>query len=143
MAMIFWFSTDRFSSAATGSRFELIIGWLAPWIEEASRMRLHHLVRKLGHLTEYGLLAVLWMRALESYDWGGGLNRWRARALVVMLIVSAYALFDEWRQTLTATRSGSLIDCGIDTAGGVIGLLLRRRLLYFTRATRRKSIDLD
>jgi VanZ family protein len=126
MGLIFWFSTDRFSSVETGSRFEEIVGWLAPGMEEASRLRLHHLFRKLGHLAEYGLLAMLWMRAFESRQSKGRLHRWRLRALLVLLIVAGYALLDEWHQTFTVNRSGSLIDCTIDTIGGGIGLLLRR-----------------
>jgi VanZ family protein len=133
MGLIFWFSTDRFSGEATGSRFEEIVGWLAPWIEEGARARLHYLFRKLGHLTEYALLAILWMRALEapSAQDQAGLakpNRWRSRALLVLLIVAGYALLDEWHQTFTVNRTGSLSDSAIDTIGGVLGLLLRRWL---------------
>ncbi len=132
MGLIFWFSTDRFSSVETGSRFDQLIGWVAPWLEEVSRARLHLLIRKLGHFTEYGLLALLWMRAFESGRWSGRsgemMGRWRARALLVILIVAAYALLDEWHQTLTVSRTGSLVDCAIDTFGGTAGLLLRRLL---------------
>ena len=143
MGLIFWFSTDRFSGAATGSRFEEIVGWLAPWIEAGGRARLHYLFRKLGHLTEYALLAILWMRALQAPSakdqtglgrTGSGqaepgkLNRWQNRALVVMLIVAGYALLDEWHQTFTVNRTGSIRDSAIDTLGGVLGLLLRRCL---------------
>ncbi|MFN6203327.1 MAG: VanZ family protein, partial [Acidobacteriota bacterium] len=82
---------------------------------------------------EYALLAILWMRALEapSAQDQAGLaksNRWRSRALLVLLIVAGYALLDEWHQTFTVNRTGSLSDSAIDTIGGVLGLLLRRWL---------------
>jgi VanZ family protein len=126
MVVIFWFSTDRFSSGETGSRFELWVEWVAPWVEPPARVRLHILVRKLGHLIEYGVLAVLWMRAFESRRWKGGLARQLARAGLVSLLVFGCAIADEWRQSFTASRTGSPIDCLIDLGGGIIGLCLRQ-----------------
>ncbi|NDD62455.1 MAG: hypothetical protein EBZ36_00490 [Acidobacteria bacterium] len=126
MGVIFWFSTDRFASGVTVSRFELWVEWIAPWIEPPVRVQLHILVRKLGHLAEYAVLAVLWMRAFDSRDWKGGLSRYATRAGLVSLLVLGYAIADEWHQTLTVSRTGSLLDSLIDLAGGLIGLLLRR-----------------
>ena len=127
MAIIFWFSTDRFSGQETGSRFEMIIDWVAPWLGDVVRSSLHFLVRKLGHLTEYAILAVLWQRAFGSREWRGRLNHPRSQSLLILLLVAGYALVDEWHQTFTAYRSGSLTDCLIDFAGGVIGLQLASR----------------
>jgi VanZ family protein len=47
------------------------------------------------------------------------------------VLVVLHALMDEYHQSFTQSRSGSLYDSGIDVAGGLIGLIgfsyLRRR----------------
>lgn len=124
MTVIFYFSTDRFSSVETSSRFEVLVNWVAPWMEESSRVLLHLLWRKLGHVTEYAILAILWLRAFEKS--GGNVRQWplRRRVAITLLLVAAYALFDEWHQSLTATRTASLRDSLLDVCGGVLGIAL-------------------
>ena len=134
MTVIFYFSTDRFSGVETSSRFEVLVNWVAPWMEESSRVLLHLLWRKLGHVTEYAILAILWLRAFEKS--GGHVRQWpfRRRVAITLLLVAAYALFDEWHQSLTATRTGSLRDSLLDVCGGVLGIALwngRRWLKIF------------
>jgi VanZ family protein len=82
-------------------------------------------LRKLGHMVEYGLLWLLWWRAL-GYRPGGG-------AAVAAAIALAYAASDEWHQTFVAGRSGSPVDWAIDAAGVAVAWLLARR-----RARRRR-----
>ncbi len=131
MLVIFWFSTDRFSGQETGSRFELIIDWLASrhtrfsWLA-GFREVLHFLVRKLGHLTEYAILAILWQQAFRTPQWREVIRTSRREVGLTMLLVAGYALLDEWHQTFTATRTGTLTDCLIDFGGGWIGILLDR-----------------
>tara|TARA_B100001167_G_C16678342_1_gene261084 strand:- start:370 stop:579 length:210 start_codon:yes stop_codon:yes gene_type:complete len=38
-----------------------------------------------------------------------------------VLIASVYAVLDEWHQSWTAERFGSLLDVGIDSVGAIIG----------------------
>src|ERR687889_2254511 len=59
-------------------------------------------LRKLAHMTEYGLLWFLWLRAL------GGRRPW-----VAALIAIAYAATDELHQTTVDGRHGSPVDVGI------------------------------
>jgi VanZ family protein len=75
--------------------------------------------RKLVHMTEYGLLWLLWLRAL------GWRQRWAALAIAV-----AYAATDEFHQTFVAGRDGTVRDVAIDTAGALVAwalVELRRR----------------
>ncbi len=81
-------------------------------------------LRKLAHMTEYGLLFVLWWRAF----------RWRA-PLAAALIAVAYAGTDEVHQLFVEGRHGTPVDVGIDAVGvgvGYVGVRLfarrRRRL---------------
>ena len=75
-----------------------------------------YVLRKCAHLTEYGILAVLLVRAIGSYAW--------AFALAV-----AYAGTDEFHQTFVRGRHGSPVDVGIDAVGALIGLTLWRSKL--------------
>jgi len=71
-------------------------------------------LRKLAHMTEYAVLALLLLRATRSYAW--------ALALAV-----GYACTDEFHQTFVRGRHGTPVDVAIDAAGALIGLLLWRR----------------
>lgn len=115
MGVIFYFSTDRFSSDQTGSVLLRLIGWFWPGMPEEGLAGAHFLLRKLGHLTEYAILAWLWMRALPA----GGPRAW-----CVCLIVAGFASVDEWHQSLTLHRTGSPWDVLIDVTGGLIGMAL-------------------
>jgi VanZ family protein len=74
-------------------------------------------LRKLAHMAEFGLLFLLWHRALG----------WRA-PLAAAAIAIGYAISDELHQTTVEGRHGSPVDVLIDTTGIVIAALLVRRL---------------
>jgi VanZ family protein len=77
--------------------------------------------RKLVHMTEYGLLWILWVRALG----------WQRR-LAAFAISFAYAASDEFHQTFVRGRHGTPRDVAIDTAGILLAwalIELRRRRL--------------
>ena len=75
------------------------------------------ILRKLAHATEFGLLFLLWHRAL----------RFRNLPAAVVITV-AYAISDELHQTQVPTRHGSPVDVLIDCAGIAIAVVLARRL---------------
>ena len=81
------------------------------------------ILRKLTHMTEYGLLWFLWWRAL-----GYG-NR-----LVPALIAIAYAITDELHQTRVEGRHGTPVDVLIDATGMALAMLA-----VHVRARRRRS----
>jgi VanZ family protein len=77
-------------------------------------------LRKLGHMAEFGLLWWLWWRALEL----------RGRAAIAAAIALAYAVSDELHQTFVDGRVGSPVDVLIDATGIALAYLavrLRRR----------------
>jgi VanZ family protein len=52
-------------------------------------------------------------------------TRWRLIwAIYAMLVIVSWALLDEFHQTLTTRRGGSLNDSLIDSSGGFFGLVL-------------------
>jgi len=74
-------------------------------------------LRKAAHMTEFGLLWLLWWRAL-----GYGSR------LVPAGIALVYAVTDEVHQSFVADRVGSPVDVLIDAAGIALAILATRRL---------------
>jgi VanZ family protein len=72
-----------------------------------------YVLRKCAHMTEYAILAVLFRRAI-------------GRDAPALLLASAYAVTDEFHQTLVPGRHGTLVDWAIDTVGALLGLALLR-----------------
>jgi hypothetical protein len=73
--------------------------------------------RKVVHMCEYGLLWLLWLRALGS-------SRPAAAAVIAVL----YAVTDEWHQSFVSGRHGSPVDVAIDSLGVAVAYALWRRL---------------
>ena len=73
------------------------------------------ILRKGAHMTEYAVLAVLLLRALDR----------EAPALSLGIL---YAASDELHQSFVRGRHASPVDVAIDTVGLLIGLLAWRRL---------------
>jgi VanZ family protein len=71
-------------------------------------------LRKLAHMTEYAILAVLLVRAL-------------GRELPAWLLAVAYAATDEFHQRFVSGRHASPVDVCIDAAGAAIGILVLQR----------------
>ena len=121
MAAMFYFSTDSFSATNTGSRLEWLLSFLPFQISTSAIEWIHFLIRKAGHFIEYGLLALLWLRAFRS----GDARRWQWRwALWAFAVIAAWALLDEWHQSFTASRTGSIYDSLLDMSGGATALSL-------------------
>lgn len=94
--------------------------------------------RKLAHVSEYFLLALLARRAwrLTWLARGLPLEGPRLAALAFSFAVAAASL-DEFRQSLTRTRQGSVWDVLIDAGGAALGLLCVRLFLHWQ--TRRRA----
>ena len=74
-------------------------------------------IRKLGHIGEYTVLAALAYRCLKNEQ----INLSQTRIRTIAFILAA-ALLDEWHQLFTAFRGASIIDVGYDCLGGVWAL---------------------
>jgi VanZ family protein len=81
------------------------------------------LVGSGAHMFVFGVLAVLWARAL-------GRRRWTL--LWAFLFTALYALLDEFHQTFVPGRHADPLDLACDAAGAMLGLWgwvwLQRRL---------------
>lgn len=117
MALISVGSTDVLAADET-SRFILpFLRWLLPGAAPATLDLLHGAIRKLGHVSEFAVLAVLWYRGLA---WNGRARRPKA-ALAAFALTLAFAGLDELHQAFVATRTASALDVGWDGLGALGG----------------------
>jgi len=80
-------------------------------------------LRKLAHMAEFGLLWLLWWRALGYRD-----------PVLPAAIAIGYAITDELHQTTVEGRHGSPVDVLIDSTGVALAILAAR-----VRARRRSD----
>lgn len=116
MAVIFAFSSQANSGAYTEA-----------YLQDANVP-----IRKLAHMFEFAVLAVLYQTALAGSPMLQGemeasaVNKKSKHNLKNYLLAWAlavlYALSDEWHQAFVPGRSSSLLDSGVDAIGALIGL---------------------
>jgi VanZ family protein len=114
---------------STGSYSGSVTGWLLSQLLLALHIHfpphvfatLHFLIRKLAHLTEYGIFALLLYHSFQPRH----PEVWKTRSACIALVVAGlYSLTDEYHQSFVPGRTASLRDCGIDTAGAFLALAL-------------------
>ncbi len=122
MVLIFLGSTDVLSAEHTSRFLVPFLHWLDPHIPLATVVMIQTLIRKLGHVTEYAVLAVLLWRALR----GGRSFQTRLILLffVSWLACGLFAASDEFHQSFVPSRTSSVHDVVIDTCGALVGLLI-------------------
>ena len=121
--LIFIFSSGLFSGSNTSTIVRPLVQWVFPSISEGGLALVHALIRKASHFVEYAILALLTARAFRTSAREFLRNHWFAVALT---FVAVYALSDEFHQSFVSSRTASIYDCLIDTAGGLAALLLVR-----------------
>jgi len=120
---IFVFSSGLFSGSNTSSVLRPLVQWVYPDISDAALGLVHGLIRKAGHFVEYAILALLAARGFRTSSRDFLRNHWFA---VSLTFVALYALSDEFHQSLVSSRTASIYDCLIDTAGGLAALFVVR-----------------
>src|SRR5690349_8790493 len=108
-ALILSASNDTFSSDQSQ-------GWLTKLLGHQVSYALNIAVRKAGHVVAYGILGALAYRADRRF----------AVAIAVALLVAAT---DEWKQSMTMSRTGTPWDVLLDCAGASIGALAARKFM--------------
>ena len=104
--------------------------WAFPSLTAEQIDSIHYIFRKICHLTEYALLALLLWRAIRHTHHPTVASQrsedgWRwPEAGLALAIVWLYSASDELHQVFVPTRTGMVSDVFIDTSGGAIGLLL-------------------
>jgi VanZ family protein len=116
-ALIFIGSSDLLSASKTSS----LLARLLPSVSESALGIIQFVVRKGGHFLEYAVLALLAARAFRTSSRELLGARWFWMSL---LLVVVYSLSDEFHQSFVSSRTASIYDCLIDTAGGLAALIL-------------------
>ncbi|HEV8588906.1 MAG TPA: VanZ family protein [Pyrinomonadaceae bacterium] len=119
--LIFIGSSDLLSASHTSSFLMGPLHALFPSASEATLNTIHFVLRKIGHFTEYAILALLAARAFRTSSRRLLRERWFWIGLAVVVV---YALFDEFRQGFVPSRTASIYDSMIDTVGGLAALIL-------------------
>ncbi len=132
LGLIFIDSTDLMSAEHTSRFIEPFLRWLRSDISPETIARVHFMIRKMAHLSEYGVLALLTLRALRA----GADRIERIAAGAVIGIAAIVAACDEYHQSFVASRTASPVDVMIDVTGAMIALAI----LWFCRALRRRKI---
>jgi VanZ family protein len=130
-ALILSASSDAFSSAHTGpwltTLINAIVGHQLP---KSGFETLHFAIRKLAHLTEYGILGLLLFRAIRAdrpVRWN---LRWSLAAIAIAAVIGS---LDEWHQFFVPSRTASPRDVLVDTVGATLAQILIRaaQVLFF------------
>jgi len=118
MGFLFPLTNDTLSSNSTSYFIIPIIKWFLPHASQATVETLHIAFRKCVHFFEYALLAFLLFRGFrrgnKSWSW-----KW---IIYAGLIAIGYGSLDEFLQTLILSRTGSINDWMIDSAGAISAL---------------------
>jgi VanZ family protein len=120
-ALIFIGSSNLLSSSNTSMFLVRPLHWLLPQAGDATLRALHFALRKAGHFTEYGILALLAARAFRTSSRELLRSRWFWASLGLVIV---YSLTDEFHQSFVPSRTASIYDSMIDTLGGLTALAL-------------------
>jgi VanZ family protein len=121
LGLMYYFSTDVFSAENTRSVIDKIFLWLFPHAGHHALTVLNYSVRKSAHFIEYALLGAVLFRAFRADD----PERWRFKwALYSLVTAGCWSLVDEFHQTLTRTRGGSIWDSLLDSSGAFFVLVV-------------------
>jgi VanZ family protein len=134
IGVIFFLSSNLGSAAHTSLIIEPILKFFFPEMSEASREFVHACVRKTAHFTEYGILALLGVRALFQATG----TFYRLRWILPVVIVAIVASLDEFNQSFEPSRTSSPWDVALDIFGGTTLMLVCYaiwRLRYRNRNT--------
>jgi VanZ family protein len=128
MGLIALGSSSLLADDRTGRWVLASLGHLVPWAGPATLAAANVGLRKLGHLVEYGVLAVLWHRALAPSP----------RAVTAAFILAAiYGGLDEFWQGLHPSRTPAVSDVAVDAGGALLGLAAWTGHALLTAATLR------
>jgi len=129
------FSTAVFTSEHTGRIIIPVLHWLLPHAARSTLNRIHYMIRKCAHFTEYFILSVLVLRGIRA---GRSGSRF-AWALAAIAIVACYASLDELHQRFVPGRTAAVGDVLIDTTGGIAAQAVMALLMLWGHVRQRQK----
>jgi VanZ family protein len=120
IALVQIFASGSFAASETSRFIGPLLRWLFPGADPMSVEGAHFAIRKAAHFVEYAILALLALRTFRlSFE--RPLAGLCAASLALALAV---AVVDEWRQGVSADRTGALSDVALDISGAASALVL-------------------
>jgi VanZ family protein len=128
-------STEYMGADRTSGPLRWVWQHLFGVVSDGSWALIHHLIRKAGHFTGYGLIALAWLRALwMSFPSLSFLQD----AFLALLGTALIAGSDEFHQTFLPNRTGLARDVVLDCFGAITMQLF---LFIFLKLTSRSWLD--
>ena len=121
LGVVLFLGTAYFATTTTAPFILPLLKKLAPGASNAQLHATHRVLRKLTHVAEYALLALLWFWAIVART-----GRQVRATWIALLVCLACALADEAHQAFIPSRTGSLRDVVIDASGAAAALLIAR-----------------
>lgn len=120
-------STHTMSAAHTSGWFRGVWESLFGPVDNGRWDAIHHYIRKTGHFTGYGLLCLTslrgWLLSFARRLRNIPVSAWRARSAVMAVCTTVFvASMDELHQSFMPDRTGTIVDVGLDTLGGLFFL---------------------
>jgi hypothetical protein len=128
-------STSMASAANTGMILRTLLQWLPRQLGTGCFDLIHFALRKGGHFLGYGILGLLFFRALHA-TLRAGVGRMAAYSVGLTLVVAS---LDEFHQSFIPSRTGCVRDVLLDTVGAAC--LLSIALVYFRFRVRARSLE--
>lgn len=85
------------------------------------------LLRKAGHVTAFGMLAVFFWMALRDR---------RSSFIIAWVLATVYGAIDEWHQSFVPNRDGIFTDVLYDSTGALLAMILLK--LYIVNKRQRR-----
>ena len=118
--LISFFSTRYFTAEQTGRIIVPSLHWIFPWATQRMLRLIHIGIRKLAHVTEFGIFSITVFRGVRA-----GREGWRfSWAISTLAIAVSYAAIDEWHQWFVPLREARLRDVAIDAFGALLAQVL-------------------
>ena len=136
----FIWGNSMLPASGSSQESQRVMAWLAPLLDAfriPGEIR-HTLVRKLAHMSEFGLLGMLWSGVLLRGAAGRALANRICMAGALCLVT---ALLDETIQLFSPGRGSLVSDVWIDFAGaclGILAALVIRQIRIATKIRKRK-----
>jgi len=120
-ATISFLSTASYGGSVTGYLLAQLLSSLHIHLAYRTIDIVHFLIRKLAHCTEYAILSLFIYFSLNPRH----PDSWHIRSAVgAVVLAGLFSLTDEYHQSFVPGRTASIKDCGLDTFGALVGMLL-------------------
>jgi VanZ family protein len=122
LGLVLFLGAGQFGVKQTQAWIVPMLKFVAPWATPAELHGAHLVLRKLSHLTEYAVLALLWLRACLA----SRRLTLRTASWVALLVSVTCAVLDEAHQSMLPSRTGSVADVVLDSLGALMMLIVQR-----------------